>query len=67
MVKVAVTQHFAHSFDARFFAAAHLGIDLGDIEDIHPHVMAHGQGLLIDGSAGLVVIIAGDDQRRALG
>ena len=66
MVEVAVAQHFLHPLDARLFAAAHLGVDLGDVEDVDAHVVSEAHRLLIHRRAGLVVVVAGDDQRRLL-
>jgi len=66
MVEIAVAQHLLHSFDARLLAATHLGIDLGNIEDVDAHIMRKAPGLIVDDGARLVVVVAGDDQRRLL-
>ncbi len=60
------SQHLFHPFDARFPAAPHLGIDLGDVEDVDAQVVRAAQRLIPNDRARLIVVVAGDDQRRLL-
>jgi hypothetical protein len=66
MIEVAVSQHFLHPLDARLLAATHLGIDLGDVEDVDAHVVGEAHRLILHDCTGLVVVVAGDDQRGLL-
>jgi hypothetical protein len=62
IIKITFADVFREAFDARRFAAAHFGIDFGDVENVH---LAPEQ--LVKQRAGLVVIVAGDDLRRVGG
>ncbi|EAA20294.1 hypothetical protein [Plasmodium yoelii yoelii] len=42
------------------------GIDLGDVEDVDAHIKGKAHRLIVHRRAGLVVVVAGDDQRRLL-
>ena len=66
MIEVAVTQHLAHALDARLLTAAHLGINLGDIEDIDTHVVGKTYRMIVNCRAALVIVITRDNQRRLL-
>jgi len=66
MVEIAVAQHFFHAFNTRLAAATHFGIDLGDIEDVDAHVVGEAHRIIVNRRAGLVVVVAGDNQRRLL-
>lgn len=39
MVEITVAQHLAHPLDTRLLAAAHLAVNLGDIENIDAHIL----------------------------
>ena len=62
VVEVAVSQHLSHALDARLLAATHLGVDLGDIEDVDAHVVRKAHRLVLNHRTGLVVVVARDDQ-----
>ena len=66
MVEVAVSQHLSHALDARLLASANLGIDLGNIEDVDAHIVGKAHRLILNHRTGLVVVVAGDDQRGLL-
>ena len=59
VVEIALADVFRQALDARGLAAAHLGADLGDVEDVDAHaapqVAEHGGAFL--------VVVAGDDDR----
>ena len=61
MVEVAVPKHFLHPLDAWLFAATHLGVDLGDVEDVDSNLAEQfsSQNVL------LVIVVARDYPRRA--
>ncbi len=63
VIEIALADVFRQALDAWGFAAPHLGVDLGDIEDVH---LAPDQ--LVEESAGSgFVVVAGDDLRRVGG
>jgi hypothetical protein len=66
VIEVAVAQHFLHPLDARLLAAAYLGVDLRDVEDVDTYVVGEAYRLIVYCCTGLVVVVAGDDQRRLL-
>ncbi len=56
IIEVALANVFRQALDARRLAAAHLGIDLGDIEDVHPNAAEQRPTCRI----ALIVVVAGD-------
>ena len=66
VVEVAVSQHLPHALDAGLLAATHLGVDLGDVEDVDAHVVRKAHRLVLNHRTGLVVVVARDDQGRLL-
>ena len=64
IVEVALTQIFRQAFDARCLAAAHLGVDLRDVEDVDLHRRING---LRHQVATLLVRFSGDHLGRGGG
>ncbi|MCY1562251.1 hypothetical protein D9M68_996140 [compost metagenome] len=59
MVEVAVAQDLAHALDPWLLAAAYLGVDLRDVEDIDADFTKQ----LTAGDVLLLVVVAGNDPR----
>ena len=63
IIEITVAQHLAHPLDTRLLAAAHFGIDFGNIENIDAHLgkeIRHADALLL-------IVIAGNHARRVHG